>query len=135
MTRLIYCLTMFILLASLSACASITSGKNQAISVTAVCGEQIVNDATCVLVSNKGKWHVKTPGSVVIQKSYGDLSISCEKGDSKGVESFVSKNNAGVWGNIIAGGLIGYAIDAGSGAGFDYPQEMTVALNPPCPEK
>jgi hypothetical protein len=31
--------------------------------------------------------------------------------------------------------LIGYADDAGSGAGFDYPSPMTVTMNAPCPEK
>ena len=37
--------------------------------------------------------------------------------------------------NILAGGIIGYAVDAGSVAGFDYPPTMTVVLSEPCPKK
>jgi hypothetical protein len=45
---------------------------------------------------------------VVVQKSYGDLAVTCRKGESSGTASFVSKPNGGAWGNVIAGGLIGY---------------------------
>ena len=31
-------------------------------------------------------------------------------------------------GNIVAGGLIGYAVDSTSGAGFDYPTMMNIPL-------
>lgn len=47
-------------------------------------------------------------------------------------EQFESSAEGGVWGNIIAGGVIGYAIDAGRGAGFEYPQLMTIVFEPPC---
>lgn len=32
------------------------------------------------------------------------------------------------FGNIIVGGIIGGAIDAGTGAAYDYPSEITVEL-------
>ena len=113
-------------------CASITSGKNQPISVNAVCDGQPVVEASCTLMNDKGSWHVKTPGSVMIQKAYGDLAVDCKKGESVASSKFKSKSNGAVWGNILAGGIIGYAVDAGSGAGFDYPSTMTVILPPPC---
>ncbi len=115
-------------------CASITSGKNQPISVNAVCDGQPVAEASCTLMNDKGSWHVKTPGSVMIQKAYGDLAVDCKKGESVASSKFKSKSNGAVWGNILAGGIIGYAVDAGSGAGFDYPSTMTVNLPPPCGE-
>jgi len=116
-------------------CASVTGSKNQPISVTTVCGGEQVDGASCTLMNDKGTWFVKTPGSVMIQKSYGDLAIDCKKEKSAASGKFQSKSNGGVWGNIIAGGIIGYAVDAGSGAGFDYPPTMTVTLSEPCPPK
>lgn len=118
-----------------SGCASITGSKNQPISVTAVCGGEQVDGASCTLINDKGTWFVKTPGSVMIQKSYGDLAVDCKKDSSASTGKFQSKSNGGVWGNILAGGIIGYAVDAGSGAGFDYPPSMTVVLSEPCPPK
>jgi hypothetical protein len=118
---------------SSTGCASITGSKNQPVSMTAVCESEPVNGANCTLANDKGQWFVSTPGSVMIQKSGGDLAVNCKKGESSGGGTFVSKANGGIWGNILAGGLIGYAIDAGSGAGFDYPPNMTVIMGPPCP--
>ncbi|MCC7414061.1 MAG: hypothetical protein IT495_20765 [Gammaproteobacteria bacterium] len=117
-----------------SGCASITSGKNQPLSVQSTCaGEQIIG-ADCTLTNNKGQWFVQTPGSLVIQKSYGDLAVECRKeGLAPTTGTFSSRSNGGVWGNLIAGGLIGYAVDASSGAGFDYPTQLTVLFQPPCP--
>jgi hypothetical protein len=131
-------ITLIILMAMVSlvtGCASITGSKNQPISVSAVCGGEPVDGANCTLMNDKGTWYVKTPGSVMIQKSYGDLAVDCRKDSSAASGKFQSKSNGGVWGNIIAGGIIGYAVDAGSGAGFDYPPTMTVSLNEPCPTK
>lgn len=68
----------------------------------------------------------------MIQKAFGDLAIDCKKGDAAASGKFKSKNNTSVWGNILAGGIIGYAVDAGSGAGFDYPSTMTINLPSPC---
>jgi hypothetical protein len=121
--------------ASSTGCASITGSKNQPVSMNAVCNAEPVNGANCTLSNDKGQWYVNTPGSVMIQKSGGDLAVSCKKQESAGGGTFVSKANGGIWGNILAGGIIGYAIDAGSGAGFDYPPNMTVIMNPPCPSK
>jgi len=114
-------------------CASITGSKNQPISITSVCEGVVVTNATCTLMNDKGTWFLQTPGSVMIQKAYGDLSVTCKKENAVGNGAFQSKSNGGVWGNILAGGIIGYAVDASSGAGFDYPPTMTVVLSPPCP--
>lgn len=43
----------------------------------------------------------------------------------------VLRSSAGmVWGNVLAGGLVGFAVDANSGAGFDYPNRVTIDLIP-----
>ena len=123
----------FFVVANLTGCASITSGKIQPLSVQTRCDSKEVIGAACSLTNNKGQWFVQTPGSVAINKAYGDLIVECKKdGMTPAGGTFQSSSNAGVWGNIIAGGVIGYAVDAGTGAGFDYPTQMTVTFNPPC---
>lgn len=124
----------------LTGCASITGSKNQPVSVqTHEKGKQITS-ANCTLVNDKGTWFVTTPGSVVIQKSYQDIAVTCNKeGHNPGSAIFRSGANGGVWGNILAGGIIGYAVDSSSGAGFDYPSllsiEMGVHQTPPSREE
>ena len=106
----------------------------QPVSVTAICdGSRVVKDASCTLMNDKGQWFVTSPGSTMIQKSVGDLSVTCKKADSVGVLVLKSSSNSNVWGNVLAGGLIGYAIDASSGAGFNYQNMITVTLSQPCP--
>ncbi|WP_396189690.1 SHOCT domain-containing protein [Flavobacterium sp.] len=91
-------------------------------------GNQI-QDASCTLTNDKGSWFIKTPGSTTIQKSGQDLVVTCNKdGVPAGSTTVASSANGGVWGNILLGGFIGYAIDASTGAGFDYPTSMSVQM-------
>ncbi len=117
----------------LAGCASITGSSTQPVSVTTVCEGRIVSDIECTLVNDKGRWWLKTTSSVLIQKSYGDLAVTCRAGPSVGTAGFVSKSNGGAWANLLVGGVIGYAVDSNSGAGFDYPTEVAVVMSPPCP--
>lgn len=118
-----------------SGCASITSTKLQPVSVTTACDGETISEATCTLSNDKGSWFVKTPGSVTINKSYGDLAVECKRGDTiKGSSTFQSKNEGAVWGNILAGGIIGYAVDANTGAGFSYPPTLAVNMTGSCPK-
>ena len=118
-----------VLVMALTGCASITGSKLQPISVQAVHENKDVTGVGCTLTNDAGKWFVTTPGTVTIQKSTADLAVDCGKDNAiVGQEHVVSKANGGVWGNILAGGLIGYAIDRNSGAGFDYPQSITVVM-------
>ena len=110
-------------------CASITGSRNQPISVTTTHEGKPVPGAYCTLVNDKGTWYVNTPGSVMILKAYGDLSATCKKEETHaGVATFQSASEGAVWGNIVAGGLIGYAVDAGTGAGFSYPPTLNIEM-------
>lgn len=126
--RLSLLLVLFIAASLMSGCASITGSRNQPVSVTCTSEGKPVNGANCNLMNDKGQWFVTTPGTVMIQKAYGDLAITCKKDDATGAATFKSASEGAVWGNVIAGGLIGYAVDASSGAGFSYPQSMNVNL-------
>ncbi len=113
----------------LAGCASITNSKFQPVSVDASYIGKEVSDAKCSLINDKGKWYVSTPGSVMVQKSYGDMTVTCKKnGIPTGIVGLQSSSNGGVWGNILAGGIIGYAVDSSSGAGFDYPTNINVEM-------
>ena len=116
------------LINGLTGCASITGSRNQPVSVTCTSEGKPVSNANCTLMNDKGQWFVTAPGTVMIQKAYGDLAITCKKDEFAGTGSFKSASEGAVWGNLIAGGLIGYAVDAGSGAGFSYPQTMNVNM-------
>ena len=117
-------------------CASITGSKTQPISITATCDAEQVQGASCTVTNDKGVFYVSTPGTVMINKSMADLSVTCTKDKRNSNPSIVSSSsNANIWGNILVGGPIGAAIDAGTGAGFDYPPSINVVFNGPCPAK
>lgn len=110
-------------------CASITGSRNQPISVTTTHEGKQITGAYCTLVNDKGTFYVNTPGTVTVLKAYGDMSATCKKEESHvGVSVFQSASEGAVWGNIVAGGLIGYAVDAGTGAGFSYPPTLNVEM-------
>lgn len=108
----------------LTACASIVTGTTQSVSI-----ETSQKAARCDLQNDKGKWHVSdTPASVVVQRSYEDINVTCQKGDMKGFATFKSTTKAMALGNIVFGGAIGAGVDTATGAAFDYPSVMKVEL-------
>jgi len=116
-------------LLSMTGCASITGSKLQPLSVQTVLDNREVSGIGCTLTNDTGKWFVTTPGTVTVQKSTADLSVQCRKdGIGTGNEIAVSKATGSVWGNVLAGGIIGYAVDRNTGAGFDYPTVITVSM-------
>jgi hypothetical protein len=118
-------LTALAVLATLPACASITTGQQQSLSVTT----QPAAGASCQLSNDKGTWYVaSTPGTVTVTRSYSDLTATCEKGPLHGSRAFKSETKAMTFGNIIFGGVIGAAVDAGTGAAYDYPASLAVPL-------
>lgn len=117
------------MLVALTGCASVTGSKLQPLSVQTIQDGKEVAGVGCTLTNDAGKWFVTTPGSVTVQKSTGDMAVDCTKEELRGHENLVSKSNGAVWGNIILGGGIGYIIDRNTGAGFDYPTNVTVVLS------
>ncbi len=123
-------------LVALSGCASITGSKTQPISVTAICEAEQIQGASCTVTNDKGVSYTSTPGTVMVTKSNADLSVTCTKEKVSSNPAVVkSASNVNIWGNILLGGPIGAAIDAGTGAGFDYPPTVSVVFNSPCPGK
>lgn len=116
-------------LLSLGGCASIIDGSTQVVSVATRSATETVTNATCQLTNDKGTWFVTTPGSVSLHRSMGDLNVKCDKeGRDSGVATVTSSARGMVAGNLLFGGIIGTAVDMGTGAAYDYPTLITVSM-------
>lgn len=115
----------------LTGCASITGDQTQAITVLAVCaGSAAPVKAECVLENNSDRKIITSPGTVAIARSFSDLIIQCNYANSKvGRVILSSKTDEKILGNLVAGGIIGAAIDVGTGAASNYPSRVTVLMN------
>lgn len=112
-----------------SGCASIVNGSNQSLSVQARDKARSVKNASCELSNDKGTWYVNTPGSVTVHRSYDDLIVRCEKDKyDPGIATVKSSTKGMMFGNILFGGIVGGAVDAETGAGYDYPSLITVKM-------
>jgi hypothetical protein len=113
-----------------SGCATITTGTNQSLSLETRHRGQQVAGAACKLSNDKGTWFVTTPGSVVVSRAYGDMAINCtHERYSAGSMIVGSSTKAMAFGNIIIGGVIGAAVDIGTGSAYDYPSLITLELD------
>lgn len=125
------CVWMFAVTAllALSGCASITGGQEQSLSVETRNAQATVSGALCELSNDKGKWFTSSPGSVVVRRSHEALAVICKKdGIEPGQVSVESTTKASMAGNILFGGLIGAAVDHGTGAAYQYPPLIQVLM-------
>ncbi|HQT66192.1 MAG TPA: hypothetical protein PLC74_01170 [Acetobacteraceae bacterium] len=117
---------------ALAGCASIVDGSNQTLSVTTLSGNQPVSGASCELKSNKGTWYVTTPGTVTVHRGYDALNATCTKaGYQTATQAFDSTTKGMAFGNLLFGGVIGAGVDMSTGAAYDYPDVLTVNMQPP----
>jgi len=112
----------------LPACSTIVEGDDQTITVTTN-----PSGASCLFRRDGHTVGVvnPTPGSTQVEKSKHDITVRCSKEkheDTVGVLSSSFENMT--FGNIIFGGLIGVAVDAGSGALHEYPPSISLDLPP-----
>ncbi len=129
MRRSIFSIIVLFAAVSATGCASIVNGQNQSLSVKTNLGDTEVVGAKCSLVSNKGTWLVTTPGSVTVQRSFQDLVVTCKQDNmADGTASVKSSTKAMAFGNILFGGIIGAAVDTSTGAAYDYPTSLTIAM-------
>ncbi|MFZ9470062.1 MAG: hypothetical protein ACO26G_03300 [Rickettsiales bacterium] len=123
-------LLIFQLLLLSSSCATIVASRDQSVNISSSSANKApLNNSICKLVNSKGEWSTQTPKSVSIRKSYGDLVINCTNRNLRGSQTFKSSHDSIIWGNVLFGGLIGWAVDVGTGSGFSYPENMNVEMN------
>ena len=116
-----------LLLSLLPGCATLVNGTSQTVTVATT-----PPSASCTLDRVGARVGVipQTPGSLRIDKSKNELSVTCSKDgfDTATVTRSPSFSGA-TFGNIIAGGLVGVVVDAASGANYAYPDTIELALN------
>lgn len=118
------------MLSILTGCASVAHGTTQAVKIeTLTASGQTIDGAECRLTNDKGEAVTMSGQSVPVRRSGGNLSIECtQPGQAPAGGQAVSRVNGGMVGNILIGGLVGAAIDAGNGAGFNYPSWMQLVF-------
>ena len=117
------------LLGAAAGCATISESPTQRLEVHAILDHQEVACVGCVISNSAGRWFVTAPGRVTVARSAGNLFVDCRKGnDMVGQERFASHpNTSATVGNVATAGL-GYLLDKKTGAGFDYPEVLTVLM-------
>lgn len=114
---------------SASGCATIVKGTSQSVTVNtdpegAVC--TLSRGGETVAVINP------TPETITVDKNSLAITVLCQKeGFEDNTGTLASESEAmSVMGNMLFGGMIGSAIDAGSGADRRYPPKITLTMIP-----
>ncbi len=89
-------------------------------------------ECTCSLVRNNLPLGTvsPTPGTIYIEKTKHDIVITCKKDGYEDATYINKSGSAGAtFGNIVAGGLIGWGVDSATGADnkYDSPVNLTLA--------
>ena len=118
------------LLSLLTGCASVTHGTTQAVKIeTLTASGELVDGAECTVANDKSEALMRSGQTVPVRRSGGNLNIECtQPGQPPASGQATSRVNGGMVGNILIGGLVGAAIDSGTGAGFNYPSWMQLVF-------
>jgi hypothetical protein len=112
----------------LSGCSTIIEGRSQQIMVNtnppgADCGIHRNGEKIASIVG--------TPGSAYIEKTKGDIRIECRKHGYQDATYLNHSGTAGAtWGNIVAGGLVGWGVDSATGSDNRYETPVNITLVP-----
>lgn len=112
----------------LANCATVVEGTDQSVQITSVPA-----GASCDLSRAGGLIGsiASTPGTINVVKSNDSIQVVCSKEGFLDETAFLRSGLKGTtFGNILLGGFIGLAIDAGSGAMYQYPTSLKVHLPP-----
>ena len=124
MFRFAYALSVLLL----AGCATVVNGGNQDVSVAtnppgATCTVERVGAPVGIINP--------TPGMMSVSRSKNALDMVCTKpGYQTAATTVASSFNGWTFGNLLAGGIIGFGIDAATGANNDYPKAVNVDLAP-----
>ncbi|MGD9535551.1 MAG: hypothetical protein AB7P52_03965 [Alphaproteobacteria bacterium] len=113
---------------ALSACATVMEGSSQSIAIATT-----PSGATCHVERESEQLGAVagTPGSLHIEKSKNDITVTCAKPGFETARVSYSPEFVGTtFGNILLGGGIGAIIDASTGANYVYPTEVSLTLAP-----
>ncbi len=111
----------------LSGCASLLNDDNQELSVRVMCAGRAI-PAYCRAENTKGSWTFNSPGTVVVAGDNRGLNITCKTQFSAPLT--VTAPALPTWemaGNVLAGGLIGGAVDLYNNKGLRYPENIDIS--------
>ena len=116
----------------LGGCATLSDSRQQQLELHAVLDYREVGGVGCVLTNDMGRWFVVVPNRVTITRSRHPLTVSCKKdGMGTAQERFGAyADPASLMGNMVISAGIGHLVDRYSGAGFAYPANLTVLMEP-----
>lgn len=110
----------------LAGCASLVSGDRQELTVNVTCKGQDF-PSYCRASNAKGIWDFYTPETKIIKRDASPLWITC---DNASIGTYASNHQAQInpvaFGNIIAGGMVGVAVDRAKDALWQYQQTISV---------
>ena len=117
------CAAAAVVLVVSSGCATIVKGTTAKIPVA--------SDPTAADVIADGNLVGQTPTTVVLKKTSSHLVTIQKVGYEPKTVPVVQTVGGAVWGNILAGGLIGWGVDASDGAQYNLiPTTIAVKLDP-----
>lgn len=118
---------------SLSACSTILSGRTQTVTI-----ETNPPGAACNLI-REGRVIASidpTPGGTLVSRTKHDISVVCKKEGYRDSSEYLDSGTEGAtFGNILAGGLIGWGVDSATGADNKYPDVKIVTMLPVTPTR
>ena len=112
----------------LSGCATIVKGSTQDLNInTDPAGAACDLSRAGVVIATVDP----TPGTVQVKKDKNNIEVKCKKSGYTETSGQIPANFEG-WtvGNVLIGGIIGIAVDYGSGALNNYEPELFVKLTP-----
>ena len=116
-----------LMLLQLTACATLTGGQEQDISITTR-----PTGAACTLTNGQESWTLsQTPGSVSIPRAYQAITVTCtQNGYTPASTTLEPQTRGRAYGNILLLGIPA-VVDAGTGAGYEYnPDDIKLTLVP-----
>lgn len=108
---------------SLTGCATIVKGTTQNIPIS--------TDPPGAEVTADGQLMGQSPIDITLARKRDHLVTISKEGYTQKSIAITKSTGGAVWGNILAGGLIGWGIDATSGAQYNLsPESISVQLEP-----
>jgi len=123
--------TVLLLAFGLSGCASFLNEDTQKVTVRLMCQNRTVK-ATCYAENGVGRWSFTAPATFVVSNSSSSLEITCKAPSTQ--RFTVSAMPMPTWamaGNLLAGGVIGAAVDVLNATGLKYPENIDIT-HPAC---